>query len=500
VGVGLAVVLPLAGVAAGHATGDAALPALPNTAVAISLFDGGASSLPVGPSVRPPAQVRATTLCDWSTRGTKNSSSSANIDDDRMTIQVTRDDCTLSVRAQGEITFAATDRDLERLARGGYFEIEERMGSSRRRVEVRETDGSLRRRWYVDGTEQTYGDEARAWLGDVIMVLFRRTGLNAEARATRILKQGGPDALIAEIAEMQSDWAASRYYVVLFEGAQLTAQQQATLVEDAGRRITSDHALGQVLGALADRGPLAPPVQRAYITAAARIESDHEQGQALAALARKSDLGVEALDGMLTSAGRIGSSYERATLLLAIADRYPADRPLPASYLSAVTGMESDHERGRVLGRLLERDRLSAADRARVLDAVAQIDSDHQQAELLLALTQSGPIDPTIRAPFFRAVGGIGSSFDRQRVLIAAAGGSEPGRGEPVPDEATLLAVVEAAGGITSSHSKAEVLLAVAARGLSTDALRRAYLETAGGISSRSDRERVMQAAGMSRI
>jgi len=500
VGVGLAAVLPLAGLAAGHAVRDADLLANPITAVGSPLRDDGASSLPAGASTLAPVQVRATTLCDWSTRGSKNSSSSTNIDDDRMTIQVARDDCTLSVRAQGKITFADTDRDVERLGRGGYFEIEERMGRARRRVEVSETDGSLRRRWYVDGTEQAYGDEARAWLGDVILVLFRRTGLNAEARATRILEQGGSDALIAEIAQMQSDWAASRYYVVLFEGAQLTPQQQTTLVQDAGRRIVSDHALGEVLRALANRGPLDPSVQRAYIAAAGSIESDHEQGQVLAALALKSDLGVEALDAMLASADQIESSYQRATLLLAIAERYPATRPLPASYLNAVTGMDSDHERGRVLGRLLERDRLSAADRVRVLDAVAQIGSDHQQAELLLALLQAGPIESAIREPFFRAVSGIGSSFERQRVLIAAAGGPGPGRGEPVPDEATLLAVVEAARGISSGHSKAEVLLAVAARGLSTDALRRAYLETADGISSRSDRERVMQAAGVSRI
>jgi len=159
--------------------------------------------------------------------------------------------------------------------------------------------------------------------------------------------------------------------------------------------------------------------------------------------------------------------------------------------------MESDFERGRVLGRLLERDRLSADDRARVLDAVARMGSDHQQAEVLLMVVQQGPLEPAVRGPFFKAVDGIGSSFDRQRVLIAAAGGEEPGGDTPAPDEATLLAVLKSAQGIESGHSKAEVLLAVASRGLNTDALRRAYLDAASGIGSRSDRERVMRAAGM---
>jgi hypothetical protein len=66
------------------------------------------------------------------------------------------------------------------------------------------------------------------------------------------------------------------------------------------------------------------------------------------------------------------------------------------------------------------------------------------------------------------------------------------------PDPGTVSAVLRSARGIGSSSSKAEVLVSVAEAGLlSTDGLREEYLSVAGSIGSRSERERVLRAAGM---
>jgi beta-lactamase regulating signal transducer with metallopeptidase domain len=433
-------------------------------------------------------QSRTALLCDWSAR-TGSSSSSSHSDDDRLMIQIGRDDCTLTVRAQGELTFADDDRDLTRIARAGYFEIEERTGRTRRRVEISEEGGGLARRWFVDGTERPYEADARAWLGDALLVLMRRAGINAEARATRILSTRGEDALIAEIAELQSDHVAGRYYRVLFERGRLDTGRLTRLLDDAADRIDSDHELGRVLATVAARGSMDAQVQQAYVRAAGSLDSDHEQSQALQALVASGPLDAEAMDAILTSAAGIDSDFNRARVLLLVGERYPSGRPLPAAYLDAVTGMESDHERGRVLAQLLERDRLPPPDRARVLGVVSRIDSDHSRSQVLTSVAAQGPLDDVTREAFFAAVRDMESDHSRQLVLTAVLARSA--------GDATLLAVLEAARGIDSDHSKAQVLTAVAAQRPLSDRVRAAYVAVAGTISSRSSRDRALRAAGL---
>lgn len=493
----LAILLPLAGISASHArvTDDGVQGAPPASLLNTLMARPAGTEAREATTARSTAQAvqtRGATLCDWSARssGSGHSSASTSINDEHMMVQLSRGDCSLTVRAQGEITFTDDDRDIAALARRGSFEIEERLGQARRRVEVSEADGSLERRWFVDGGEQTYGDAARAWLGDALLVLARRAGINAEARAVRIFESQGADGLIAEIAQLESDYVASKYYRVLFDRAQLSSPQLVRLLNDAAARIDSDYEMGRVLRALADHGPLDQEVQRAYVRAADGIDSDYEHGRALGALVASSNLDVTAMDAIFASAGRIDSDYERARLMLAVADRYPPGRPLPAAYLNAVGTMESDHERGRVLGTLLNRGTLSSEDRARVLEVVTRLDSDHTKGELLLGLIENGRLDATVREPFFRAVGGLESSYERQRVLTAV--------GERDPDEGTLLALLDAARGIDSDHSKAEVLISVANR-LDSDRTRSAYARVAETIGSRYDRDRALEAAGLRR-
>lgn len=484
--VALAALVPVAGLTGVRAPGPE--PEEAPVTVTWSAPDEPAPVPPVRSSVRPPVQSRSALLCDWAAPSGSNSSSTS-VNDDAMMIQLARDGCTMTVRAEGELTYTDDDRDIARLARGGFFEIEERTGRSRRRVEIADGSGGMERRWFVDGSERPYGEEARAWLGDALLVLVRRAGINAEARAARILEAQGVDGLIAEIALLQNDHVAGRYYRVLFERGELTSAQLVRLLDDAASRIESDYELGRVLGTVAARRPADAQVHQAYVRATAGIESDHEQARALGALADAVDLEAGALDAMLSSALRIDSDFERGRLLLTVAERYPAGRALPAAYLAAVADMGSDHERGRVLGRLLERDRLAPAERARVLEVVRRLGSDHTQAQLLVAVAAGGPLDETTRGPFFAAVDRIGSDHSRQQVLQAVA--------EAGPDAATTLALLESARAIGSDHAKGQVLIAVAARGLGDERVRAAYLSVAGSIGSRSERDRVLRAAGL---
>jgi beta-lactamase regulating signal transducer with metallopeptidase domain len=490
VAVTAALLLPLAALAAGRVTPTAPPTGDEPAPVVISAAEpASAPSALSAPSAPAPQQRSFATLCDWSVRGGRRSSSSTNIDDDRMTVKIVRDECTLSVDADGKITFTDDDRDVAGITSGGYFEIEEREGRDRRRVEIAAEGQGLERRWLVNGDEQPFGDEARAWLADALVVLMRRAGFNAEARALRIFREHGAQGLMAEIDQLQSDYVSSLYYQVLFANAELTPAQQSQLLDGAAQRISSDYELGRVLKTLAGRGRMEATVQRSYVRAAESLDSDYEHRQALEVLVRSGELDLAAMDAMLASAQQLDSDYERAELLTATAARYPAGRPLPASYLTAVSGMESDYERRRVLDPLLSRDRLTPADRARVLEVLATMDSDYERAEVLLGVVEGGPLDQATRAPFFRAVDRMSSDHERQRVLTAVVEGR--------PDEATLLAVLEAVRAMDSDYSRAEVLVAVARRGLATDQLRQAYLRATDDMSSSYERDRARRAAGL---
>jgi beta-lactamase regulating signal transducer with metallopeptidase domain len=487
----LAVLLPIAALAASSPAPSPASPSSsPSTAPSAPSVWSTSLDWSGGPPVRRSAvqQARAS-LCDWSASGSRTNSNSTSSNDHRVTVTLVRDDCTITVHSEGEIAFTNDDRDVARISAGGFFEIEERVGRTRRRIEIVSDGGALERRWLVDGDPRTYDDAARAWLADVLLVLMRRAGFDAEARALRIFEQRGAEGLMQEIEQLRSDYVGGLYYRVLFDRAQLTPAQQGRLIEGAARRIDSDYELGNVLKALAARGPLDPGVQRAYVQATGSLDSDYEHRQALDALVRSGDLDQTALDAMLVSARRLDSDYERAELLTATAARYPAGRPIPDSYLAAVSDMDSDYERRRVLDPLLARDRLSPEDRARVLALLADMDSDYERAEILLAVVHGGALDQATRIPFFRAVDAMDSDHERQRVLQAVIQGNT--------DEATLLGVIASAKGIDSDYSKAEVLVAVARRGLGSDALRSAYLSAVETIDSSYERDRARAAAGL---
>jgi hypothetical protein len=106
-----------------------------------------------------------------------------------------------------------------------------------------------------------------------------------------------------------------------------------------------------------------------------------------------------------------------------------------------------------------------------------------------MGVAGQAPLDDVTRDAFFAAVRDMSSDHSRQQVLQAVLAGR--------PDEATILAVLDAARAIGSSHSKAEVLTAVAKKGQMTDRVRAAYASAAETISSGHDRERVMRAAGL---
>ena len=75
----------------------------------------------------------------------------------------------------------------------------------------------------------------------------------APKRVARILKSQGPSGVLAEISRLQTDYVRSIYYRHLITNADLSGQQLAAALSQAGRDVSSSYELGRVLMKAADR-------------------------------------------------------------------------------------------------------------------------------------------------------------------------------------------------------------------------------------------------------
>jgi beta-lactamase regulating signal transducer with metallopeptidase domain len=435
-----------------------------------------------------PGDLRPRTLCDWSRTGDSRSSST-HIDDHRATIRIVVDGCELHVKTRGRVEFSSDERTVSRLESDGYFEIEERRGGERRQVEFASRGGEVDRRWLVNGREQDWSAEAYEWLHGALLVMFRRTSFEARARAQRIHARAGKQGLVDEVAHLHSSSALATYFTVLLERERVTPQEARHLATFAGERISSSSALSKVLIALVTNAGTDEDTRAVIVRSAGEISSSSARARVLVAAVETAPLSPVLADAVLETAAGISSSSEKARVLIAVNAQVPADHALPASYVSTASGIGSSSALGRVLVDFLEREAVSSEQVATVLEVARQISSSSEKGRVLRVAVERHGLDERTRSPFFHAVTGISSSSGRERVLRAVTTSS--------PDPTTVAMVIESSRSIASSSSRADVLVGVAQGGLlSSEELRSAYRNAAGGISSRSERERALRALG----
>ncbi len=424
--------------------------------------------------------------CDWYSRE-GGSSTSMRVNDDDVEIRIRRGDCRLDIEITGDVEFNDAETDVTGLARGGRLEIEEREGTVRRRIEMElGGDGSLQRRWFVDGEERPYGDEARDWLADIIPLLFRRAGLQAEERAERILARSGVDGLLQEISQIPSDHTARIYYGVLLTQADLDESQIRRIVRQAGSEIDSDYELAQLLIEVAESHPIDEAVMIAYVEAAENIDSDYEQRRVLDAVLSRSELSLDVYRAVLELAVEIDSDYELAELLLGLLDNRPLDETLTPEFFAALATLDSDYEHRRVLQSVLQRGAPSRAVLDLALESAARLDSDYELSELLIEVGRLYPVDETIPDSYLDAATSLESDYQLHRVLAVRLE-----RGDLQPE--ALDQVLEAAATMDSDHELAELLIALTQTYEVDDTIRPAFFRAVGSLDSDYEISRVLR-------
>jgi hypothetical protein len=410
--------------------------------------------------------------------------------DGRTRIVVRGNGKTIKAESEGDIEFNADDTDITAISNDGWFEIEERSGLKKRRLEVKPGAGGLERRYWVNGDEHPYDDEGRRWLASTLEDLFRRSGYRAEERAQRILKRDGVDGLLREANAVGSDHAARVFYAAALNSGSMTPPQLERILTQAGRQIGSDYELAELLVQTCKQNPLDETTRKAYVEATRAIGSDYELRRALSAMLEQGGTPSQATtEAVLDLSEGIGSDYELAELLIQLLRLQPDDRDLSPDFVRAARTLGSDYEQRRVISSLLEGNRTPTARTTEmVLQLAPDIGSDYELAELLIQLLRSQPPDRELSPGFLSAVGGIGSDYEHARVLKTAL--ERRDLGTPI-----LRSILDSATRIGSNYERAQVLVQLAeTQGISPE-LRPAFLEAAKAISSSHERGRVLTAA-----
>jgi len=323
------------------------------------------------------------------------------------------------IRYKGTIAISDDDREVTHISPDGYLTISDSgwFGTGHA-VELRgRSDGSIERKFRESGVDKPYEPAGRAWFADVFPMILRRSGIAAEARVSRILRQSGPNGVLAEIGRLESDYVRRVYFETFFSQGRPTGSVLALALDQAGREISSDYELAELL-IHASAAALADNVARStFFNAATSVSSDYELRRVLTN-ATSAALDPRSLTDALTAAQSIRSDYEAAELLISISNKQTLDGAARRAFFDAVQSVSSDYECRRVLSAVVERS-LSSDMLTEVLKSSTELSSDYEQATLLVLIADRHRLEGGLRDAYLSAAYGISSEHEKNRVMAA---------------------------------------------------------------------------------
>jgi hypothetical protein len=388
----------------------------------------------------------------------------------------------LTLKINGIIEFTDDDRDVKTLSPNGDFRLEEGRWFSSRAYEVKaDSAGNLTRTYTVGWNTKPLDEEARAWLGRVLPQIIRDSGIGAGPRIARMLRQGGPRAVITEIGLIRSDGSRRVYLELLFSQTTLNPSQ----LKDAAkliRGISSDGDKAHVIMTV-DTKYLTDELRPYIFEATQSISSDGDKRRVLSDFVSKDGGSGDTLVSVAKAAKHISSDGDKAEVLLEVADSYRATDELRAAYFQAANSISSDGDHARVLSKLLGENGDDSDTLVRLLRSAEKISSDGDKARVLEEAASHYRDEEPIRKAFFDAANSISSDGDHQQVLVTLVHRAGIGT-------ATLGGIANSAQRISSDGDKAHVLVELA-RG-DIEPVRDAFFAACDSIHSDGDHSRVL--------
>jgi beta-lactamase regulating signal transducer with metallopeptidase domain len=428
----------------------------------------------------------------------------------------------LAVRWTGPFRLSDDERDIAWVEEGARLTIAEGWVFTDR-IELRGlAGGAVERKFYRSGVEKDFEAEGRAFLVTAIQRMIR-SGMFASERVARFLKQGGPEAVIAQIDQLGTDssYVKRVYFSALLKQADLTSPQLTTVLERvskgissdyekatlfiqilqetavtgeqrvlvlrAAKNISSDYEQRRVIVAGLGKGPLTPELTTAALDAVETISSAHERSQVLTLIARLGGVTPQTSSRFMTAVSTMPSAHEQQQVLAAVAAAPSLPEPVALDAMKAAASISSPHSRRQALSAYMGRSDSSPKVAAAALASAATINSDFEKSQVLLEVVAKGGVNESTGPSFFAAVKTINSSFEVARVLKALIAKGQL-------SDKMLTGVLDAAKEIDNSHERSTLLLAMLKTQTISSTNRNLFLDVAEGISSSYEQNQVLAA------
>jgi bla regulator protein blaR1 len=389
----------------------------------------------------------------------------------------------VSITIDGTVEFTDDDTDVKSLSPNGRFRLEDGGLLSKRVYEVKaDAAGNLIRTYLVGWSTRPMDDEGRAWLARTLPQVIRDSGIGAGPRVDRILRQGGPQAVLTEIGRIHSDGSKRVYLEQLFSQA---ATLKPSDLKDASRlirSISSDGDKAQIIITV-DANYFATDLRSYLFDAAESIRSDGDKRRVLSDIVKKDGGSLETLASAARAARHISSDGDKAEVLIEMATPYRPAGGVDMAYFDAANSISSDGDHARVLSKMLAWHGDEHNTLTRTLLSAQRISSDGDKARVLKEAVASYNEEASVRKAFFEVANSISSDGDHQQVLVSLA--QKQGIGAD-----TLAGIASSTQRISSAGDKARVLIELA--GTNVEPARDAFFAAANSINSDGDRSRVL--------
>jgi len=375
-----------------------------------------------------------------------------------MNFRIGDGDYSLRVKSSGDVDLEPDGSGVASLDRGGSLDVSMRSNGVDRRALYTSADGTIERKFFVEGDEQPWGPEADRFVAEVMPIVLRETAINADERVAWLIDNRGQDGLLDEIALIKSDFA-QRVYSVQYAHTttiapadlerlmKLTADNMSsdfdvrtTLIEvydaqmptgaafdallGAGETISSDFDARMLLEHVGPSMPRTRDAAAAYIDVARTISSDFDMRLALQPLITSTDSDDELVARAIDLAGTdISSDFDlRSVLTDAAAGRVGRSDTLARAYTTAAHSISSDFDLRIALTALANGAELTPEGWRMLLTTARDISSDFDAATLLAEVAPKLPRDDTVLQAYRETLDSIGSDFDRGRAAAALEG------------------------------------------------------------------------------
>lgn len=376
----------------------------------------------------------------------------------RRTYQYTHRDNNQSteINYDGEIAFTDDEKDIKSISPGGFFKFSKTTFGNRRAVHIESnSNGELKRTYYVGKTQEPYEPDGRKWLADMLPEVIANTGIGAQERVRRIYGQKGIDGIMEAIEEISSDYTKSIYFNYLIQQNGLKEKDLTRILGAVSDQVHSDHEKSKLLQNWSSIFLQNTSLVSTYLDVVKGISSDYEKARVLrhVLLVPSSKFSEATFTKTLDAISGIASDYEKAKVLSELLSKQELPEKHFKQTMIVVSGISSDYEKARVLDKLISaKPKVLNEHFLLLLETIAKTNSDYEKSKTLATLLKNSQLSESQYIQWLGAIPQVHSDYEKGKLLQQAS------RTMPKDKPAVVEAYKKAAKTISSDFEYRKVM------------------------------------------